>query len=254
MRRFRTPALAAALLAVPGLAQAHHPLGGMAPQTPWQGLASGLAHPVIGPDHLAFVLAAGVLAAAMRGAAGAAALLGFLACGAAGSLLHLAGIGLGPVGALVEALVAGSALAAGAVLLLRPAGTRTAWLPAGFALAGLVHGHAFAEAAVGSQPGPVGAYLAGLALVQGALGFGAMALARHWPRALGPRVAAGAAALVGAVSLAAALMAWGCRHGDTGRALAPCRRRPGGRACPAGLGVLPEAGLNAPRLSSAAAR
>lgn len=210
--RVWTPTLATVLVAVPGLARAHHPLGGTAPETLWQGLASGLAHPVIGLDHLAFVLAAGVLASAVRGPAGVAALLGFLACGTVGSLLHLAGIDFGPV----ETVVAASALAAGAALLLGrgvPGRFGTAGLVAGFVLAGLFHGHAFAEAVVGAQPGPIGAYLAGLALVQGALAFTALALARRWrsrdtaPRllpALLPARAVGAAAmLAGVASLAA---------------------------------------------------
>ena len=197
----------------PGLARAHHPLGSLAPETLWQGFASGIAHPVIGLDHLAFVLAAGVLAATLRGRAGAVTLLGFLACGVAGSLLHLAGVGLGPV----EAVVAGSALLAGAVLLFGRGGAladnRTALVTAGFALAGLFHGHAFAEAVVAAQPGPIGAYLLGLALIQGALGFGAMILARSLarppatPDLLAGRAVGAAAALVGAVSLAVAIIA-----------------------------------------------
>lgn len=214
--RVWTPTLASALVAVPGLARAHHPLGGTAPETLWQGLASGLAHPVIGLDHLAFVLAAGVLASAVRGPAGVAALLGFLACGTAGSLLHLAGIGFGPGETLVETVVAASALIAGAALLLArgvPRGLGTAGLAAGFALAGLFHGHAFAEAVVGAQPGPVGAYLTGLALVQGALAFAALALARRWrgrdtasgllPALLPARAVGAAAVLAGVASLAA---------------------------------------------------
>ncbi len=209
MRSFHFPALVGALIAAPGLAWAHHPMGGLAPETLRQGLASGLAHPVIGLDHLAFVLAAGVLAATLRGPAGTVALLAFLACGAAGSLLHLADIGLGPV----EAVVAASALAAGAALLLGRGAGRSVLLGLGFALAGLFHGHAFAEAVAGSQPGPVGAYLVGLALVQGALGFGAMALARRLrrpdaaPGLLPDRAVGAAAALVGGLSLAAALAA-----------------------------------------------
>ena len=45
-----------------GSAYAHHPLGGQTPQTLWHGLLSGLGHPLIGVDHLLFVIAAGLLA------------------------------------------------------------------------------------------------------------------------------------------------------------------------------------------------
>ena len=52
----------AALVVVPFLfttasASAHHVMGGKTPTTFVDGFLSGLGHPVIGPDHLAFLLA-----------------------------------------------------------------------------------------------------------------------------------------------------------------------------------------------------
>lgn len=193
--------LAALLALAPLPALAHHPMGGAVPDTLWAGFASGIGHPVIGLDHLAFLLAAGVLAALLPARRGAMAIVGFVAGGFLGALAHVAGIGFGPV----EAAVALSVLAAGLALLWRgvPAGV----LPAAFALAGLFHGHAFAEAIIGAEQGPLVAYLAALALVQAAMATGAMLLARH----LGARVpvlrpAAGvAASLAGGVFLVAAL-------------------------------------------------
>src|SRR5688572_14982604 len=41
---------------------AHHAMGEKLPSTFGEGLLSGLAHPVIGLDHLAFIVAAGVVA------------------------------------------------------------------------------------------------------------------------------------------------------------------------------------------------
>lgn len=192
----------AALLALAPLpALAHHPMGGTVPETLWQGLASGIGHPVIGPDHLAFLLAAGVLAASLPAGRGVLAIVGFVVGGFAGSLLHVAGIGLGPV----EALVALSVLAAGIGLLWR--GVPAAGLPAAFALAGVVHGHAFAEAVIGAETGPLAAYLAALALTQGAIGVGTMLLARRIGDAA-PRlrqVTGAAAAMAGVAFLAAAV-------------------------------------------------
>lgn len=46
---------------------AHHPLGGETPVTFMHGLLSGVGHPVIGLDHLAFIVAAGVLGACQAG-------------------------------------------------------------------------------------------------------------------------------------------------------------------------------------------
>ena len=167
--------LLAALLALPASALAHHPMGGATPATLLEGLLSGIGHPVIGLDHLAFVIAAGVLAAgaATRGARIALPLV-FLAAGVAGTLLHLGGTGLGPV----EMVVAASLLAVGGLLLRRQA-TPVPLLALLFAAAGLFHGHAFAEAVAGSETGPVTAYLIGLAATQAAIAFGAMILARR---------------------------------------------------------------------------
>ncbi|NOG69894.1 HupE/UreJ family protein [Roseicella sp. DB1501] len=194
----------AAAAALPRPALAHHAMGGAAPATLWQGVASGLAHPVIGLDHLAFLLAIGLLAAAAP-ARGLRALGLVLAGGLAGAALHLAGIGLGPV----EALVALSVLLAGA-LLLAPAPRPAALLGLAAALAGLVHGHAYAEAVAGAGPVPVLGYLASLTVMQAALVLGAMAAARWFgaARSVQPRRLAGlAVAGIGAVALGAALLA-----------------------------------------------
>lgn len=118
------------------------------------------------------------------------------------------GIGLGPV----EALVALTTLAAGAVLPLVCPPVRGVPLMATFGVAGLLHGNAYAEAAIGAGPGPVGAYLVGLAVMQSALAFAAMAIARRLEAAHGhgawlPRRAAGsAAAVVGGVAMLLAVL------------------------------------------------
>ena len=174
-----------ALLPLP--AAAHHPMDGAMPQTLWQGFASGIGHPVIGLDHLAFLLAAGVLAAALPRSQALRAVAGFLAAGMAGLALHMAGIGIG----MTEALVAASVLLAGLALLIAKRVSARALL-LGFALAGLFHGHAFAEAVIGAEATPIIAYLAGLAVIQGGLMLGAVALAREASRARWLRPAMGA--------------------------------------------------------------
>jgi len=152
-----------ALLPLP--AAAHHPMGGAMPETLWQGFASGIGHPVIGLDHLAFLVAAGVLAAALPRSSALRVLASFL---------------IASMGALL----------------------------AGFALAGLFHGHAFAEAVIGAEATPIIAYLAGLAVIQVALMLGAMALAQQAIRARWLRPAMGAAAsFAGLGFLAVALVA-----------------------------------------------
>ncbi|MCA3271613.1 MAG: HupE/UreJ family protein [Roseomonas sp.] len=200
----RRPSFALGLLALlPLPAAAHHPMDGAMPQTLWQGFASGIGHPVIGLDHLAFLLAAGVLAAALPRGEASRAIAGFLMAGMAGLALHMAGIGLGPI----EALIAASVLLVGLALLVAKRVSAPALL-AGFALAGLFHGHAFAEAVIGAEATPILAYLAGLAVIQGALMLGAMALAQQATRARWLRPAMGAvASLAGLGFLAVAVVA-----------------------------------------------
>jgi len=195
--------LATLLALMPLPAFAHHAMGGTTPSTVWQGFVSGIAHPVIGADHLAFLVAAGILAAGLSTGIGVLSILVFVLGGFFGSLVHMAGMGLGPV----EAIVALSVLAAGLALLWRDVPAML--LPAAFGLAGLFHGHAFAEAIIGAEATPLVAYLAGLALAQAALGLGIMALARRLaPRMPRLRATTGATvAVVGALFTVLALVA-----------------------------------------------
>lgn len=193
--------LATLLALLPLPAFAHHAMGGAIPSTLGQAIASGVAHPVIGLDHLAFLVAAGVLAATVPGGLGVAAILAFVLGGFGGSLVHLAGYGLGPV----EAVVALSVLAVGAALLWRR--VPAALLPVGFGLAGLFHGHAFAEAIIGAEQGALVGYLAALALTQAAVGLGVMLLARRFGSARLSEATGAAVAVTGGLFLAFAVVA-----------------------------------------------
>lgn len=164
-RFFIAPAL---LLASPAVA--HHPLGGEAPQTVFHGLVSGLAHPVIGLDHLAFVVLVGLAAAlAGRSLAGPFA---FIAATLAGTAVHLAGVML----PLAELVITASVVGLGAALVMGRQVAGPVAL-AGFAVAGLFHGWAYGEAVIGSTPMPVFAYLLGFGVVQFAIAAGVALLA-----------------------------------------------------------------------------
>ena len=160
------------LLALPGTALAHHFMESELPRTFVQGFMSGLGHPIIGLDHAAFIVAAGFLLALCRhGLWGIGALiLGSLA----GATLHLAGIGFpgGEVAILVSVVLVGVVAA-----LRRP--LPLGWLAAGLGLAGLLHGHAYAESIFGAEPMPLGGYLLGFSLIQLLLA-GAVLLAHRW--------------------------------------------------------------------------
>ena len=109
----RASSLALMLVAVTGLpAEAHHMMGGRTPSTFMEGLLSGLGHPVIGLDHLAFIVAMGV-AVGVAGLNLAIPAL-FIVASAIGVALHVRGVTL--PGA--ELLVALSVLVAGAMIAL----------------------------------------------------------------------------------------------------------------------------------------
>src|SRR3954462_1708625 len=101
------------LLLAASAAEAHHVMGGVTPRTFAQGLLSGLAHPVIGLDHFAFVVAAGILGAPLK--RGPLMPLLFLVGGALGAAVHLAGLDL--PGA--EIAIAISVVAFGGLVLVR---------------------------------------------------------------------------------------------------------------------------------------
>lgn len=157
--------LAALVVLAAGPALAHHPMGGQVPETLMHGLLSGLGHPIIGLDHLVFIVAAGLLSAPR--ARGLILPLAFVGGSFAGSLLHLAGVGL-PGG---ELLIAGSVILLG-LLLVSARRIDDGLFAAILVLAGLFHGHAFAESIFGAEPTPLVAYLAGLAAVQYAIATG----------------------------------------------------------------------------------
>ncbi|MEX1316747.1 MAG: HupE/UreJ family protein [Synechococcaceae cyanobacterium] len=144
----------------PGAALAHHPFGmaeagGM---NPLMGLMSGIGHPLLGPDHLLFLLAIGFVGLRRP----LSWVLPLLAAGLLGSaaaqVLPLAE-SLTP---FAEVLVSLSLVLAGLVALGRvPA---LALIPA-IAL----HGYLLGGSVVGAEPTPLATYFLGLLISQGAL-------------------------------------------------------------------------------------
>ena len=197
-----TGSLSIALVAMltAGSAAAHHPLNGMPMETFSQGVLSGVGHPLLGFDHLFFVIAAGI--AAVFTTIRVMSLGGYLVAMAAGCLLMYAGITL----PLTELIVAISLVAVGGLLAT---GTKMRGpIAVGlFALFGLFHGSAFggsiatAEAAVSLAV--LGGYLLGLIAVQFAIGWIAGSVAKTFSKmaletpSIGARLAGAAVAGVG---------------------------------------------------------
>lgn len=154
---FKAAALLAGAAATLGLlavlpAEAHHliDLGAMAP-TPLNGLLSGLAHPVIGPDHLLFLLSL-TLVALRRPLTWVVTLLGVGLLGSAAGLLWPAAPG-------ADVLVSLSLVVEALVILER--------LPAALLLPSMaLHGYVLSAAVLGWTSMPIASYLLGLLVSQ----------------------------------------------------------------------------------------
>ncbi|BBK34102.1 urease accessory protein [Stella humosa] len=171
-------------------ASAHHAMDGQLPDTLMGGLLSGLGHPVIGWDHLAFVVGIGILS--MVAGLGVAPILCFVLATVAGCLLHVLGADL----PAAEVAIALSILALAALLVV--GWRRVPALLALVALAGVFHGYAYGESIVGAEATPLLAYLVGFALIQAAIAIAAARLAAWIAAGSGAR-AGGLAQVSGAV-------------------------------------------------------
>jgi urease accessory protein len=142
-------AITIALASIAPPALAHHPMGGKVSATVFEGFMSGIAHPVIGVDHLTFITAM------------------------MGTGLHLQGVSLPGS----ELLVAGSILVVG-LLLTQEISLNTIAILGLSTVAGLCHGYAYGEAIIGAETTPLVAYLIGFSLIQLLISITAFWLAR----------------------------------------------------------------------------
>ena len=176
IRIFGASSLIVGLTSLPVLA--HHPFDGQTPSNFVEGFLSGLGHPVVGIDHLTFVIAVGLMAGLLR--YGFALPLAFITAAIAGTGLHVMGVNL----PFPELMIAGSVLIFGGLL---------AWgkvLPpvvmVGLAaVAGIFHGYAYGEAIIGAEMNPLAAYLLGFSIIQGAIAYGAYGLSKYWQTMVG---------------------------------------------------------------------
>jgi len=158
------------LLAV-GPASAHHLMGGKLPSTFTEGLLSGLGHPVVGPDHLAFLVAIGLIVGVQRLPLALPAF--FVAAMAVGVWMHIHAISI----SAAEVIVGTSVLVVGILVAIGRALSASGWV-AVFVVGGLFHGYAFGESIFGAETSPLGAYLLGLVLIQSTLTVGIALLVR----------------------------------------------------------------------------
>ena len=154
---------ASVLSLLAGSAIAHHPLAGAPMTTYFQGFVSGVGHPILGFDHLFFILAVGV--AAVFTSRNLMAPLFFV-----GGMLF--GVGVIVVGVqlpMVELMVSLSLVVLGGIVLAGKALSYSSAVGL-FVVLGIFHGWAFGETLVGREGGlsvsVLVGYLIGLALTQ----------------------------------------------------------------------------------------
>ncbi|MBE0414519.1 HupE/UreJ family protein [Yoonia sp.] len=158
------------LAASPALA--HHPLGGLPMETFTHGLASGVGHPLLGFDHMFFVLAMGIAAVFTgRKLLTPAAYIGAMLIGTA---LMYAGIAM----PIAETVIVLSLIVLGGIILSGKALGTTAAIVI-FATFGLFHGSAFGGTIAGQEGGVGGAVLLGYLIGLGVIQY-LMAIAAGW--------------------------------------------------------------------------
>ena len=154
---------------------AHHDMGGQTPDNFLNGFLSGLAHPVIGLDHLAFVVASGLIAVGME--QGLLIPIAFAIATLIGTGIHLQGINL----LFPEGIVALSVVIFGLILTLKKglqnhSNLYTIALATLAMIAGIFHGYAYGESIIGAQVAALVAYLIGFTVIQLAIASGAFFL------------------------------------------------------------------------------
>ena len=189
------------LLSLAGPALAHPPFG-MAEGSElkaWQGLVSGIGHPLLGPDHLLFLLAIGFIGLGRP----VAWVLPLLASGLLGAALTQVVPLSADLAPLAEALVSLSLALEGLIAL--------GSLPTALLLPVMgLHGYLLGGTIVGAEPTPLFAYFFGLFLGQGALLLAVCFGSRRWIAAIGEngrRLAAGIWIGIGAAFAWTALVA-----------------------------------------------
>ena len=182
-------------------ASAHYLMGGKTPATFVDGLLSGVGHPIIGPDYLAFLLALGIAVGVFRLSFVNPFL--FVAAMICGVAIRVAGLYL----PAADPIVPISVLIAGLMLIIEER-IAPAWWMAVFVAASLFHGYTYGDSIYGAEAGPLIAYVIGLAAVQVVMtvgvAFATRGLWKLWSMA--PRLAGAAFCGVGFAALVAQLI------------------------------------------------
>ena len=187
---------------------AHHPLDGRLPANFFEGILSGFGHPILGLDHLAFVIAVGLMSFGLS--QGFLVPIAFVLATAIGAGIHLLSIDL----PIPELIIAASVLLSGICLILKGRGGQginyTWFVSALVGFAGLFHGFAYGEGIFGAEPTPLVSYLIGFTFIQLAISLIAYGIANRLNKVISlknlTRFAGAAIAVIGISFLSSAVM------------------------------------------------
>ena len=166
-------AIAFSLFIIAEPVAAHHAFDGETPTNLFEGFLAGLAHPIIGIDHFAFVVAIGILAA-LKQKNGIFIPVAFILATMMGTGIHLVSIDL----PIPEIIISASVLILGGMLAMKESPNLIGAIST-VAIAGIFHGYAYGESIVGAQMTPLVAYLAGFAVIQLAISLTAFAATKY---------------------------------------------------------------------------
>lgn len=147
------------VFSLPGTLLAHHPTGGKIPTTFFDGFLSGLAHPIIGADHLIFMVALG-FCSFLVGRKLVLPLF-FVAATLLGCFFHLQSFDF----PYIEHSVSFSIIIFGLLIYFKDLRKNFFLIPLTLA-SGILHGYAYGESIVGAEASPLGAYLLGFGGIQ----------------------------------------------------------------------------------------
>ena len=138
---------------------AHHVMDGDIPVTFFQGLVSGLGHPVIDMTHFAFICGIGILCGGTRKSYLLPLPFLFGAIGGIGIQMNFFEF------QMPEVALAGTLVLLATLLLYVKKISFPVIVPV-FLVCGTLHGYAYGEGILGAEQGPIAAYLLGLMIIQ----------------------------------------------------------------------------------------
>ena len=143
----------------PSFSLAHHPMDGNMPLNWAEGLISGLAHPIIGLDHIVFIACLGIISSVYKKKILPAVI--FIFSSALGSALIQANLYL----PFFEYILPASIIFISILVVYRNVLTQYSLYPLLF-ISGILHGNAYGKSIIGAESSPIIFYFLGFMIIQ----------------------------------------------------------------------------------------